>query len=75
MTTFRSAFLLTFFGLLAAAFFWATDPAIGIATRVMDPALNVNDAANQAWPGTVVGLIGSGGVVLTGLWLLTRRTA
>ncbi|HEX8342568.1 MAG TPA: hypothetical protein VF624_16825 [Tepidisphaeraceae bacterium] len=75
MTSVRSALLLTLFGLLAATFFWATDPAIGVATRVMDPALNVNDASNQAWPGTVVGLIGSGGVVATGLWLLTRRTA
>ena len=34
---------------------------------------NAVDAANQARLGTCVGLAGSLGVLLTGLWLLTRR--
>ena len=75
MTSLRSAILLTLLGLLAGGWFWATDPSIGVATHVMDPNINVIDAARQAWPGTLVGVIGSGGVVLTGLWLLTRRVA
>ena len=75
MTSLRSALFLIVIGFLAGAFFWATDPAIGIANRLMNLSLNRIDAANQAWPGTVVGLVGSAGVVLAGLWLLTRRTA
>jgi hypothetical protein len=75
MTSIRSALLLTFVGLLVGAWFWATDPTMGVANYVMNLSHNRIDAANQAWPGTMVGLIGSVAVVLTGLWLLTRRTA
>ncbi|HEY0009335.1 MAG TPA: hypothetical protein VGB55_11470 [Tepidisphaeraceae bacterium] len=75
MTTLRPALLLALFGLIAAGFFWVTDPSLGLAPRVMNPSLNPIDAANQAWPGTVVGLVGSAVIVLTGLWLMIRRPA
>lgn len=75
MTSTRSALLLAVFGLLAAGLFWATDPTLGIAHHLMDPGINYIDAANQAWPGTVAGLLGSAVMVVTGLWLALKRTA
>jgi len=75
MTSVRSAILLTFFGILAVAFFWFTDPTLGVADHLMDSHINRLDAANQAWPGTLMGLAGSAVVTLTGLWLMTKRSA
>lgn len=48
-------------------FFLATDPAWGIGDGGLDEA-------RQAWTGTLVGLSGSVIALVTGLWLLTRRT-
>lgn len=75
MTSTRSALFLTFFGLLAAGFFWLTDPTMGVSSPWLTNTTNQLDAANRAFPGTIVGLLGSAGVVVTGLWLLTRRSA
>jgi hypothetical protein len=75
MTSLRSALLLALVGLLSAGFFWATDPTIGVAPMIMDPAINRIDAANQAWPGTIVGFAGSALIVVTGLYVLLRRAA
>lgn len=33
------------------------------------------DAANEAFVGTVIGIVGSVGILLVGCWLLTRRRA
>src|SRR5687767_8373243 len=71
----RSNLILIVTGLLCLAFFWATDPAIGIADHVMPPGLNRIDAANQARPGTYIGIVGSAGVILTGIWLLMKQPA
>jgi hypothetical protein len=75
MTTTRSALLLTLIGVLAVAFFWLTDPTLGVANHLMDASINRIDAANQVWSGTLVGLAGGGFVTLTGLWLMTKRGA
>lgn len=75
MTSTRSALILTLFGLLGAAFFYSTDPTLGYARYWTAISANPLDIAHQAWAGTVVGLIGSGVVVVIGLWLLTRRSA
>lgn len=74
MTSTRSALFLILSGLVAAGFFWFTDPWIGGARHVMSSRLNFLDAAHQAWPGTLVGLAGSAVVVLIGLWLTVRRS-
>ncbi len=71
----RSALLLTLMGLLAAGFFYVTDPTIGLARHVIPSNLSLLDAAHQAWPGTLVGLSGSAVVILTGIWLLFTRRA
>ena len=36
---------------------------------------NAVDAANQALTGTLVGIAGSIGILIVGLWLVTRRRA
>jgi hypothetical protein len=62
-------------GLLGVAFFWLTDPELGLADHVMSSTLNRIDAANQAWPGTVIGIVGSAVIALTGIWLLVKQPA
>lgn len=74
MTSARSALVLILFGLLGVCFFWVTDPWIGWIRYLMSGRVNFLDAAQQAWPGTLVGLIGSGVVILIGLWMLIRRS-
>jgi len=67
----RSGLSLILAGLAGIVYFWLTDPRYGLAGRSAD---NVIDAANQAFPGTVVGITGSALVLATGLWLLRRRS-
>ena len=63
-------------GLLGVAFFWLTDPRLGVAARGGGPSpTNVIDAMHAAWPGTLVGLAGSAAAALIGLVLLARRSA
>ncbi len=67
---------LTLLGLLCMAFFTLTDPRFGLGDT-LDGNANTNlvDAMHALWPGTVVGLAGSGMVVLIGLWLGVRKHA
>jgi len=69
----KSGLWLTLAGLCGAAFFALTDPRLSIATGSASP--QVVDAMAHASPGTWVGLVGSGVIVLIGLWLTMRRTA
>lgn len=66
--------VLILLGLLGGCFFWLTDPWIGWIRYLMPARVNFLDAAQQAWPGTQVGLFGSGVVILVGFWLLIRRS-
>jgi hypothetical protein len=68
------SFRLICLGLLSAAFFIVTDPRVsGRLNRSGSPQSNRIDAAHDALPATLVGIAGSGVVVLAGLWLATRR--
>jgi hypothetical protein len=69
----RSGLTLLFVGLAGIAFFWITDPRWGW-TELWSEAGNLVDRANEAVIGTIVGLIGCAGMVITGLWLIVRRT-
>lgn len=67
--------LLILFGLLGAVFFALTDP------RIMPPWIeylgwgrNLVDASINALPGSLLGLVGSVVIMLTGFWLLVRRS-
>ena len=61
-------------GLLGVGFFVATDPRYGVALRLDgERDTNVIDAYQNARPGTVVGVAGSGLAMLGGLWLAARR--
>jgi hypothetical protein len=67
---------LTLLGLMCVAFFWMTDPRLGLGDSLDgDANTNVVEAMHALWPGTLVGLAGSGMVVLIGLWLGVRRKA
>lgn len=69
-------FRLACLGLLGAAFFWATDPRLGVGAQLDGrAATNVIDAIHAAWPGTLVGLAGSAASTLIGVVLMTRRSA
>lgn len=62
-------------GVACVGFFILTDPRMlspKAATRVGWAPLVV-DALYEATPGTVLGLTGSGVIVLIGLWLMARR--
>jgi hypothetical protein len=70
----RSGAGLLIVGLLGVAFFWVTDPSVGLvnpAERAHTPV----DAVHDARTGTYVGVAGSGVVLAIGLWLLMKRTA
>lgn len=69
----RSGLSLLIVGMLGVLFFWATDPRFGMFT-VQTTGSPVDAIRDAAW-GTYVGLIGSGVVVVIGLWLLAKRTA
>ena len=59
-------------GAAGLAFFYLTDPRWGWWGRHSAGA-DAIDAVHQLAPGTIVGLVGSGIVLLIGLWLATRR--
>ena len=59
-------------GGLGILFFWLTDPVHGVAARKnLD---NPVDAMNEAWIGTLAGIVVSAGILLLGLWTMTRRS-
>ncbi len=68
----RTGFGLVLAGIAAGAFFWLTDPQCGLPTRSTNYMV---EAINQAWPGTLVGIVGSFAIAVIGLWLTLRRTA
>jgi hypothetical protein len=70
----RSGLSLTTAGVIGLLFFWLTDPRWGFLGRRMH-ADDLIDAINFGHPGTLIGMFGSGIVLLIGLWLMTRRTA
>ncbi len=61
-------------GVAGVLFFWLTDPRWGFVGRRI-AADELIDAINQGRPGTLIGLAGSGIVLVIGVWLMTRRTA
>lgn len=67
----RSPRLLVIAGLIGLLFFWVTDPKFGLAAPLIGD--RARDAANQALPGTAIGVIGSAVVLLIGSWLALRR--
>jgi hypothetical protein len=69
----HSGYSLVAAGLLGILFFWITDPRYGMALH-WNHSENAIDLANQHLPGTVVGLVGSGLILIIGVWLLTRRS-
>ena len=88
-STRRSGAVLVVLGVLGAVYFWLTDPRLGPAGhRKPEGAAdvrywlhvargspdNVVDAANTAWPVTLIGAVGSLAVLGIGAWLYTRRT-
>ena len=84
-----SGAVLVVLGVLGALYFWLTDPRFGPAGRAKPVGAadvrhwlhvlrgspeNVVDAANTAWPVTLVGVAGSLAVLGIGVWLMRRRT-
>lgn len=68
--------MLVVLGILGGLYFWLTDPRFGPrALHVLRGSPdNVVDAANTAWPVTLVGIAGSLAVLGIGCWLVGRRT-
>jgi hypothetical protein len=66
----NSGLKLALSGALGVLFFWLTDPVYGIGHKKFD---NPVDAMNEASLGTLAGVIGSAGILLLGLWIMTRR--
>ena len=67
----KSGLSLVLAGALGVAFFWLTDPVYGIGHKNFD---NPVDAMNEAWIGTLAGVVVSAGILLLGLWTMTRRS-
>lgn len=67
----RTGFSLLLAGMAGVLFFWATDPRSSVGQWLVGREI---DTANQAFIGTLVGLIGSAAAMVIGLWLLMRRT-
>lgn len=57
-------------GIIGILFFWFTDPRSGLGGWLSGGAI---DAANQAWAGTIVGMVGSTLMLLLGAWLVSRK--
>jgi hypothetical protein len=88
-TTRRSGFMLVVLGLLAAGFFWLTDPRCkwlaGIASAswynprhwlalLRGSSGNMVDAARESSVVTIIGLAGAALVLMVGVYLMSRRT-
>ena len=89
-STRRSGLVFLLIGILGALFFWVTDPRYGpqvhdhatpgqldwrhVLYVVRGSPDNVIDAANQTMLSTLVGVAGSAALLVTGLWLMTRRS-
>jgi len=67
----RSGLSLVLVGILGIAFFWITDPRLGMALRWSRE--NPIDLANEQLPGTILGLAGSLLVLFIGVYLLGKR--
>ena len=67
----KSGLNLVLAGALGVLFFWLTDPVHGMGRKNFD---NPVDAMNEAWVGTLAGVAVSGGILLLGLWIMTRRS-
>jgi hypothetical protein len=67
----KSGLNLVVSGGLGILFFWLTDPIHGIGRKNFD---NPIDAMNEAWIGTLAGITLSAGILLLGLWIMTRRS-
>ena len=67
----KSGINLVLAGGLGVLFFWLTDPVHGIGRKNFD---NPIDAMNEAWIGTLAGITVSAGILLLGLWIMTRRS-
>lgn len=85
----RSGFTLALLGMAGLLFFYVTDPHFGPAASASAASHldwrhwlfvlrgspdNVVEAANQLLVSTIIGMAGSLAVLLTGLWLVTRRS-
>ena len=78
----RAGMALVVLGLLAMVFFLATDPMVmprwtGEVGWGRNQAHVYNqrvDAAADAWWGTAIGVAGSAAIVVSGLWLLLRKS-
>lgn len=71
----RSGMMLVIAGLLVLVFFLATDAAIMPAwADNVGWSRNQVDAVTDARWGTIIGVSGSVVIVITGLWLLIRRS-
>jgi hypothetical protein len=68
----KSGWILGLLGLIGIAYFWVSDPVIGMAQRWISPDRLV-DAANELRIGTWVGIAGSVIIMAIGLWLGSRR--
>ncbi len=85
----RSGVILVVLGVLGGLYFWLTDPRFGPAAHAKPAGAfdarywlhvlrgspeNLVDAANSAWPVTLVGIAGSLTMLGIGVWLTRRRT-
>lgn len=68
----RSAWSLVVLGLVGVAFFWLTDPTIGVEPLRLTGG-NPVDLSREAAAGTYIGIVGSVVTLLLGLFLATRR--
>ena len=88
-STRRSGLVFLLIGIVLALFFWVTDPRYGPQVHhlaagqfdwrhwlyvVRGSPDNEIDAANQTMLSTLVGIAGSAALLVTGLWLMTRRS-
>jgi hypothetical protein len=71
----RAGLLLVILGLLALVFFLATDVTVMPQwAEKVGWGRNQVDAATDARYGTMIGVAGSGAIIISGLWLLVRRS-